>query len=515
MARRLAVFCDVVLFLPCKEFDMKLLNARKKLVNLAVASVVAGGFVMTSAPAHAVNVSQNNIGQVALFPYYTVKNGFDTLINVVNTTDKTSVFKIRFRESLNSREVRDFNVILSPYDVWTAVVTKDGSGALVRTKDNTCTSPILPNSATVAGAREVSFTSAGYDGTVTSPAPNADAYKLDGAGTDLARVQEGYIEVIAMGESSATASTAVIEYNSTHTSAGTPRDCVKVDTAFANASSSDYSTPAGVFSSFTAPSNALKGFASLINVANGTSVDANPTHLEVWTTTPVLARAGDLSPSLADGSAAPVAYWLNAGAQSATALSGDMEDAVTIALSATNVINEYTADGSATFTDWVITYPTKHFYTDLAYTIDPADVPFTQNFTYKSSSTAASRGKSCDPISIEYWNREELKHTGSNRFSPSGQTGAQFCYEVNILTFNGSNALGTGVNHYNQDTTDVGTKGWANITQLGSTTSSTGLATGVMGLPTIGFAAIVRSTGAAATNYGDSEPHTYLRSSVN
>ena len=38
--------------------------------------------------------------------------------------------KIRWREAFNSREVRDFNVILSPYDVWTGVVTStpDGSG---------------------------------------------------------------------------------------------------------------------------------------------------------------------------------------------------------------------------------------------------------------------------------------------------------------------------------------------------------------------------------------------------
>src|SRR4030066_131442 len=123
---------------------MKSLNIRKKLVTLAVASVVSGGAMMAmTAPAHAMNVSQNNVGQVLLFPYYTVKNGLDTIFTVTNTSDKTAVFKVRFREAMNSREVRDFNVILSPYDHWNAGVTSSATGgALVRTFDNTCTSPI-------------------------------------------------------------------------------------------------------------------------------------------------------------------------------------------------------------------------------------------------------------------------------------------------------------------------------------------------------------------------------------
>ena len=60
------------------------LNIRKKLVSLAVASALTGG-VMMATPAQALNVSQNNMGEVLLFPYYTVKNGFDTLFSVTNT----------------------------------------------------------------------------------------------------------------------------------------------------------------------------------------------------------------------------------------------------------------------------------------------------------------------------------------------------------------------------------------------------------------------------------------------
>ena len=50
-----------------------------------------------SLPAYAVNVSQNNVGQVLLFPYYTVKNGFDTIFSVTNTSNRTVVAKVRWR----------------------------------------------------------------------------------------------------------------------------------------------------------------------------------------------------------------------------------------------------------------------------------------------------------------------------------------------------------------------------------------------------------------------------------
>jgi len=68
------------------------MNIRKKLVNLAVASALSGGAMM-AAPAYAMNVSQNNLGEVLLFPYYTVKNGFDTLFTVTNTSNATAVIR--------------------------------------------------------------------------------------------------------------------------------------------------------------------------------------------------------------------------------------------------------------------------------------------------------------------------------------------------------------------------------------------------------------------------------------
>ena len=52
--------------------------------------------------------------------------------------------KVRFVESMNSQEVLDFNLYLSPYDVWVGTVTADGTGAKLTTDDKSCTVPAIP-----------------------------------------------------------------------------------------------------------------------------------------------------------------------------------------------------------------------------------------------------------------------------------------------------------------------------------------------------------------------------------
>jgi hypothetical protein len=66
-------------------------------------------------------------GSVLLYPYYTVRADgggnstayYDTLISVVNTTTSFKAVKVRFLEGKRSAEVLDFNLFLSPRDVWT------------------------------------------------------------------------------------------------------------------------------------------------------------------------------------------------------------------------------------------------------------------------------------------------------------------------------------------------------------------------------------------------------------
>ena len=58
------------------------------------------------------SVSEDGKGQVLLFPYYSVRNGLDTLISVVNTTNEVKALKVRFREGRNNRSVFSFNHVL-------------------------------------------------------------------------------------------------------------------------------------------------------------------------------------------------------------------------------------------------------------------------------------------------------------------------------------------------------------------------------------------------------------------
>jgi hypothetical protein len=466
---------------------MKSLNIRKKLVTLAVASVVSGGAMMAmTAPAHAMNVSQNNVGEVLLFPYYTVKNGFDTVFTVTNTSDRTAIFKVRFREALNSREVRDFNVILSPYDHWSAGVTSSATGgALVRTFDNTCTSPTLPASSTVTGAREVAFTNALYT------APFAD-----GGATDISRVQEGYFEVILMGLSQTEADTVAV--NAKHTAAGVPLNCALVDPPFLPAN-----LP-GVQAVYDAPENVLKGHVVYINVANGTAIDAEPTAIENFqNTAQIIAEPGDLSPSLASGDFLDNANMIVDGVSVSTAIAGSV-DRVSALLRADSIINEF-ATGAGAATSWVVTMPTKHHYTD-SYT--PVTGPTLAGVPSGGfSDWFYTDGLSCDNVEMGMVNREEgriqtVDNTQFSPYNPSNPTVA-LCYEANVIDFNSSSVFGTGTNRLALDTSGVGTAGWATLTFTEDGTFG--------GLPAIGFAAIVRDAGGAAVNYGSSIEHTFVK----
>ena len=509
---------------------------RKSLVAFALASAIGGA--MVSAPAQAVNLSPDNLGQVLVFPYYTAKNGFDSYIHLTNTSNTTVIAKIRFREAKNSREVRDFNVILSPYDVWSAAVTQNGEGAKLVTYDKSCTSPLLPASGTSPGATEVEFTSLGYDG--------SDQYAYDNGGLGLDRTQEGYFEVIAMGASSNQTSSYnsstdnLIEYNAKHVN-GLPRNCDIVDQQFAGKVGNLSGDP--VFDHFRFPGNVLKGFSTLINVASGQAVGVEPSVFANFRTTgsvnTLIFPPGDLEPNLSD--VAPGAKFVN-DAGNLTVVAGTLPvDSVSALLMRRNVINEFTSTAAGTTqTDWVLTFPTKHYYTDdggmgsaaLLNATEPFDEVFTK---YGPAPTYAidmtnHNGKSCVDIGPTYYDREEATRTGSSTdFSPRPAGGRiELCNEVNVLSFNNSNVFGSGV-RFAINTSAVAQTGWMNLRMAAATVSNSVTALPqegrllvddgtddwyMNGLPVIGFGAIVRYNDAEAgnnRNYGVAEEHSYNR----
>lgn len=474
-------------------------DIRKKLVTLAVASAVSGGAMLMAAPAQAMNVSQNGVGEVVLFPYYTVRNGFDTVFTVTNTTDKTAILKIRWREALNSREVRDFNVILSPYDHWSGAVTASTTGAMVRTYDKSCTSPMLTGMTTTAaraaaGAKgEVEFTNALFTGSFA-----------DGGPTEMDRVKEGYFEVFLMGLSSRSTSdsTNVLEYGAKHVS-GVPRDCGAVDALFLN--------PAAINTYVDAPENVLKATMFLLNTSNGTAIDAKPTHIEDFQNTdPIVYAPSDLYPDLTNGEASSQALFLDNGA-GLLAPAADSVTTVSSLLMATSVINEFATGGVAN-TSWVLTFPTKHHYTD---GVGPI-APFSERFQ------PSPAGQSCDTIGMTLYNREEGEVTSvdNTQFSPYNPsiTTVSLCHEANVVDFNTTTGLfgvpaASNVAHRNRlsvDTSGVGPAGWAALTFTEAPAATTGL-NSLLGLPVIGFSAQLRTSGDLTVNYGSAVDHTYVR----
>ena len=69
------------------------------------AAVLAG--LGVAGTAEAVYHDVNGVGQVLVYPYYTVNssaggNAYNTYLSVVNTTTKAKVVKVRFREGKTS-----------------------------------------------------------------------------------------------------------------------------------------------------------------------------------------------------------------------------------------------------------------------------------------------------------------------------------------------------------------------------------------------------------------------------
>ena len=171
------------------------LNKQARL-GVAVAAVIGGATIASDVTfarpnAAGAGFAPTNTGQVAVIPYYTVRNGWVTTANVTNVTDSALLVKVRVRESQNSRDVLDFNVMMSPRDVWNGYIAVDAGTDVAPhffTPDNSCTTP--------------EFRDRHHDG-----APRQDLLReaytgpfSDGGDTSNERMHEGYIEFIVIGE---------------------------------------------------------------------------------------------------------------------------------------------------------------------------------------------------------------------------------------------------------------------------------------------------------------------------
>ncbi|MEO0437606.1 MAG: hypothetical protein AAF098_11930 [Pseudomonadota bacterium] len=403
------------------------------------------------------SVANNALGDLALVPYYTVNGEWITGIHIVNTSDATQVVKFRFRRAEDSLDALDFNVVMSPQDVYAGFLSDDADGNINWSADDTtCTVPATSN------------------GVLTMP----PIYR-EGAET-------GYVEIIAMGEAD---DDEPISIAAKHGSTSlTPLDCDAVRSNFFQAAvdidndqtiqddtdldlDEDDDTDE-LLNDYTDSGNVLKVSYFHRDNATGIEFGDNAVHIQDFLTRPAITNqqfgylSGDLNgfdfPDLDGGS--PTGAMPERNRFELLRASDVLGVGV--------LINEWTANAAnGAALDWVVTMPGQYtmlnlpiYITALADALDGEDSDdFVCAGTSESDAvepTALNLADDdeniyfCDfrdiPVtaSISPYNREELAPT-----SPDGQlvvspqipelvSALRLEKETNVITFGGNSVLG-------------------------------------------------------------------------
>ena len=494
---------------------------RKALVSAVLGTMGVAG------SAHAIYQDPNNLGEALIYPYYTVNNDpagnpFNTFISVVNTNTDVKVVKVRFREGKASQEVLDFNLYLSPNDVWTGAVipasTATGAAGHLVTADVSCTNPPIPTGG-------VDFRNFQYAGDVI-------------AQDTLDRTREGYAEMFEMGIL-ATASAPWTASIHSLGSGGVPTCGAEVT-----------GNPAGggdVAAAILPPTGGLSGTGTIINVASGRDTMYNANAFGAWSAAGSYSEIGNDAPNFSQTTpfssvvVDPSKNRVYFSTWSATTQSGLTVSAGARAAASTmmhdNVINEYILDSAtASDTDWVMTFPVKRLFVQGTAAVTPFTVPLTK--------TGA-----CEVIDVTYFNREEAGASpGGVQFSPTppGAAPNSLCWESTVLSIRNGQAnaptpgssvqsLVLGSNNVTAvSVTSTFQNGWMRLHFSGANASTTGLvsdATSVTvtggvagaaaaqtyhGLPVVGFmirtfsnGTLTCGTASCQGNYGGSVGHAY------
>ena len=401
---------------------------RKNLTAAVLAGLAGVAGIVGSA--QAVNINPDGLGQVLLYPYYTTNGGNVTLLSVVNTSGDAKAVKVRFLEGENSREVLDFNLYMSAFDVWTAaLVDMDGEPTMLTT-DTSCTVPYIYGNGGVQeflpwALDDAEYLDEDYEGEQT------EEYG------DISRGAEGHFEMIEMGtlvdfseanplwvneedfpfceagspvvpgnpsgeclifdrewtedeldqpetltdQSSATAAT--------HTD-GMPNNCQQLVDAWTVNLTDDENgywidEP---FIDIDPPSGGMFGGAAIVNVETGhmysydaKAIDGFYVAEGNYVGDDSHQEPGTILPSLDSGNTTDATIFFNGQALPADWSGSDNGqprgvDAVSYVLMHDAIMNEYTTEDTVgASTEWVITFPTKQFYVHQAF-LDRYEVEF-------------------------------------------------------------------------------------------------------------------------------------------
>ena len=521
---------------------------KKSALAVAVASTVASGAYAN------MYVNTDGTGQYLIYPIYTADAGNETYIHVVNTTDYAKAVKVRILEAENSYEVRDFNVYLSPYDHFSFAISLDAEtgGGRLDTGDNSCTVPSLANG--------VNFTTALFD------AVDADGNPLE-TNVSQERTLNGHVEIIEMGQFGTLAQAYADSEDATvaamwehgpvtdgdgNVTGWAPADCDGVVDMWTLGTNGN---PDGDWVAEGPPDSGLNGISGEMSSWQGgglygMGIVANPDQgwalgydavaVENFVTAGTTGNGTNLGggahlhyyPGDTDPGLASPATGIEL--DSLTFVDGtlyDLQDHPAPALAmaslfqAEKIQNDYVLDpffdGS---TDWVVTFPTKHFHVQA----EPVVQPFTNVW---------DGDKSCDEYTIQTWDREERTFVPEGGqitppFSPftidtPEDNPVSICYETNILTFGIQEAGGEGTfdstfygmepsNSAGRIQTRIGTEynnGWAELTWTDADHLISYQQFDLLGLPAVGFAAVQFENGTIEggilANYASAHQHKF------
>lgn len=484
---------------------------------LAVLSVCAS-------PCVAVRLDADGVGQVLIYPYYTTRGGNQTIYTVTNHSDRHKLLQVVMNEARNGRDTIRFNVFLAAYDSWSATTftlaegSGNGIGANIIAGDASCTYPKFDLQSLPDGRTYVPLFSYDYTGTRRDAGPLTED-----------RTREGYVQVFELATVIPDTPPAQAM---TAGSDGNPANCDALQSAYGSYWAEDRKTY------LTNPTGGLSGEAMVLNVASGTVMSYQATALADFRTDPADVPAGSRSTvvnhykpdemrvDLDDAVSDPVAGMATASinlpnrrlelqyplARAIDAVSAVLAaDAVNI-----NYVNDPSVDAT---TDWVVTLPTRPFYTDAAIVGAASIKPFTG--LYPGSGGSESSASMLVPYS--------LRDRSGRRVAPVVNESLDLRFNTQVIAVAPAinqaavtpRPLGSSVVVRLQPV-QTGTRrdgGWMTLDLLryqeGTTTASRSLrpaedGTVMLGLPVIGFAALNYVNAAAApgvlANYSMANP---------
>lgn len=432
---------------------------KKRIIAVSVAAAM-GGFVGTASAQTTATTLQFNpagVGHILYVPYFSTQNGNVTAINIVNTDTKNGkALKVRFRGASNSDDVYDFQVFLSPGDVWTAGISNDNGLSRLDTVDKSCTLP-----SNVNGQFIISRT-------------------LGPAAVDRpAETREGYVEILNMGDivSDGSSGTSITNkqrlYNATKHVNGVAPCTASVMTALTNENASTYlSNPTtGLMANWTIINvqgtvAAYSGDASSIEARVSAGGLPGAGNIVYWDQRSIPLSCGEADANTADPllrcsgiSTTNTTPWVagarydlpdlstpyTSGTTTPAAQARELSDAIATVEAAGEFYNLASVSAS---TDWVVSFPTRRYGAAVRYTGTGAPAPVynsaASNIYFTSSNTAMGTAprayQLCQSLgtgSVNFYNREEeATESDDIVISPGTPTVLNLCGEVAVVGIN-------------------------------------------------------------------------------